>query len=219
MALMPGMRGQQTRDHLYDASGVIASGGTAQLLLPEAKSRSALLIQNIDTGTATLFVEFGGARATATISNGQIASFSVTNAGFGYTVAPEVELLGGGTGGNSSFLGVGLPGYPAPGDPGYSWPRTTDMSAFKPAKVHATLSGGAVNAIVIEDPGAGYVIAPFVKITNSLLDPYGVAIASATSGILLPAQGGRLYYDRAVPTDQISIFGAGTTRYTCKWMD
>lgn len=218
MALMPGMRGQQVRDHLYDASGVIASGGTAQLLLPEAKSRSFLLIQNLD-GSAVLNVEFGGARATATITNGAVTGFTITNAGQGYTDAPTVELQGGGTGGNSSFLGVGLPGYPAPGDPGYAWPRTTDMSAFKPAKVHATLSGGAVNAIVIEDPGAGYVIAPFVKITNSLLDPYGVAIASATSGILLPANGGNLFMDRAVPTDQISIFSAGTPRFVCKWME
>ena len=218
MAVMPGMRGQQRRDHLYDASGIIASGGTAQLLLPEAKERSFLFIQNLD-GTSDLYVEFGAARATATISGGKITGFSITNAGMGYTIAPQVELLGGGNGGNSTFLGAGLPGYPAPGDPGDSWPRTTDMSAFKPAQVHATLSAGAVNDIVIEDPGNGYVIAPFVKITNSLLDPYGVAIASATSGIWLTPGGGNLYMDRAVPTDQISIFSTGTPRFVCKWLD
>lgn len=218
MAVMPGMRGQQTEDHLFDASGVIASGGTAQLLLPQAKQRSFLLIQNIDTGSATLFVEFGGARATATISGGAITGFTITNAGQGYTVAPKVELVGGGDGGNSSFLGVGLTGYPAPGDPGYARPGYVDMSAKKPAKVHATLSGGAVNAIVIEDPGAGYVVAPFVRITNDFNDPYGVAIASASSGILLTA-GGSLFMDRAVPIDQIGIFGAATTRFTCKWME
>jgi hypothetical protein len=153
------------------------------------------------------------------VSGGQVTSFSITNAGQGFTLAPDVELLGGGTGGNSTFLGEGAPGFPAPGDPGYAWPRTTDMHSFRPAKVHATLSGGAVNAIVIEDPGAGYVIAPFVLITDNLLDPYGVAVASAASGIWLPSGGGNLFMDRAVPTDPISIFGGTTSQaFTCRFM-
>ena len=81
------------------------------------------------------------------------------------------------------------------------------------------LTAGAVTSIAIEDPGFGYIKAPFVAITNSLLDPNGVAIASATAGIYLGANGGSITFDRCVPTDAISIFSAGTPRYICRWMD
>jgi hypothetical protein len=216
--ILPGARGQQNRDLMFDASGTIASGGTAQLLLPEVKSRSLLFIQNIDSAH-DLVVEFGGARATATLTNGVVTSVSVTNAGFGYTFPPEVEFLGGGNSGNPPWLGAGLPGYPAPGDPAYVAARYFDLSGQKAAKGHATLSGGAVSAIVIEDGGKGYSVAPFVRITNALQDPVGAAIPSATSGILL-AHGQSLYFNGpACPTDQISIFGATTsTPFTVKWI-
>jgi hypothetical protein len=56
-------------------------------------------------------------------------------------------------------------------------------------------------------------------ITNNPLDPYGVAISSATSGVWLGPGGGNLYMDRAVPTDPISIFGGTTSQaYCCKFM-
>lgn len=217
MALMPGMRGQQTRDLMFDASGVIAAGAAAQLLLPEAKSRSFLLITNLHL-TEIMYVDFGSARATAVITSGAVTSFVVVNAGFGFTRPPKVSLLGGGDGGNSSFLGVGEPGYPAPGDAGMSAARFTDMSGQRPAKAHAVLTADAVTSIVIEDPGAGYVIAPYVFITNDPLDPYGVAIPSATSGIPIPANTS-LIFDRAVPTDPVSIVAASTNHaFACKWL-
>ncbi|HXE51257.1 MAG TPA: hypothetical protein VN663_22960 [Ramlibacter sp.] len=214
-----GASGQQTRHPFYDASGTIGTGGTPQLLLPVAKSRSMLLVMNLST--AEMFIEFGAARATCSLTNGKVTGFSITNAGFGYTVPPVVELLGGGDGGNPSYLGVGQAGYPAPGDAGNTSGRWTDLSGKKPAKAHAVLTGGAVTSFEIEDPGAGYAAAPYVFMTNDLRDPIGAAIPSATSGIWVLSSGGSYYVNgTACPTDQVSIFCAtGSTAFACKWMD
>lgn len=215
---LPGSSGQQVRFPLFDASGLIATGGTPQLLLPEAKSRSFLYIQNLDA-THDLYVEFGGARATATISAGKLTGFTITNAGFGYTLPPIVELLGGGNGGNNTFLGVGGPGYPAPGDASQAAARFVDMSSQSPAKAHALLTTGAVTSFEIESAGGGYVAAPMVFMRNNTRDPFGAAIPSATSGVWLPAGGSNLYMNGTIcPTDAVAIFGATTnTRYICKY--
>jgi hypothetical protein len=214
-----GSAGQQALCPFYDASGTITTGGTPQLLLPVHKSRSHLLIMNISD--TAMYIEFGAARATATLTSGAITSFSVTNAGFGYTRPPIVHLLGGGNGGNSSFLGVGAPGYPSPGDAGYAAARYTDMSGQRPAQAHATLTGPLVGALVIEDPGAGYVKAPMVYLENDPLDPFGAAIPSSTSGLLVQANGGSYYVNGTVcPTDQVSIVCATTGKaFTVKWCD
>lgn len=214
-----GSGGQQTHHPFYDASGTITTGGTPQLLLPVAKSRSHLLIMNISD--TDMYIEFGAARATATLTSGVITSFTVTNAGFGYTRPPNVNLLGGGNGGNSSFPGVGAPGYPAPGDAGYTSARYTDMSGKRPGKAHAVLSGSTIGSIVIEDGGAGYAAAPMVYLENEMLDPFGAAIPSATSGILLSSAGGAYYVNGTVcPTDQISIFCATSAKaFCCKFSD
>lgn len=215
---LPGSRGQQERDWLYDSSGTIAVGGTPQLLLPEHKSRSFLFIQNM-SASADMYVEFGGARATCAITNGQVTSFSITNAGFNYTYPPIVRLLGGGNSGNSAYLGVGAPGYPAPGDPAYVAARYQDMSTQKPARATAVLSGAAVNSITIDDPGAGYQVAPMVLLMNDLRDPFGVAIASATQGMWLPPGGSNTWVNGTFcPTAPVSIFSAtGAARFCCKW--
>ena len=220
---LPGSRGQMVRDLTFDASGTIATGGTAQLLLPEHKARSFLFIQNLDS-THDLYIEFGAARAHAVLTSGVVTSVVVDNAGFGYTYPPNVEFLGGGNSGNTAFLGVAAPLYPAPGDPGDSPIRFTDFTLQKVAKAHATLgvssiSGSLVNAIVIEDGGKGYQTAPLVRITNSLRDPYGVAIPSTTSGMWLSAGGGNLYINGPYcMTDQISVYGGTTSQaYCCKY--
>ena len=201
---MVGVGEQQVRHYLYDASGTIASGGAAQLVLPQSMSRSLLKIQNISV--APLWIEWGSARATCTIASGVVSTVSITNGGFNFTLPPIVEFLGGGTAhNNSSFLGGNLPGYPSP--------KHT-------AKGHAVLTGGAVSSIVIDDPGAKYVIAPFVMIYNSDLDPYGCAAPSATSGIFLAASGEPLIYNgTCCPTDPVAVYGATTGQaFTCKWM-
>jgi hypothetical protein len=206
-------RDQQLRDHYYRADGAIASGGTPQLLLPERKSTSFLLIQNNSTSD-DLWLEFGSARATATLTGGQVTSFTVTNGGFGFIVPPKVHLWGGGTGGNPLFPGVGMPNWPAPGDAGFTAPRqgsTTDRIA----KAHAVLTTGVVTSIVVDDPGSGYVAAPFVFMENSLSppDPFGVAnpfFGSALSGIPVVAGGSYYVNGTHCTTDAIGVYGATT---------
>lgn len=213
-----GTRGQQLRDHLYDASALIVAGGTPQLVLPEHKSRSYFYFQNLSN--VDMYVEFGAARATCTISSGKLATFSITNAGFGYTYPPTVELFGGGNSGNSAYLGVAAPNSPAPGDPAYVWPRTMDMSTQKLGKAHAVLTGAAVTSIAIEDPGAGYQIAPMVFLKNSLRDPYGAAIPGTSAGYFLPGgTGGSILFDSTMcPTDPVAVFCATTSSaFICKY--
>lgn len=204
---------QQVRHYIYDASGTIATGGTPQLLLPQHQSRSMLLFTNNSAGN--LYLEFGAARATCTISNGAVATFSITNAGFGYTRPPVIKFLGGGqpvttlasgqsAGLNTAYVGAAGPNFPSPS---YL------------ARAHATLSGGAVNAIVLDAGGAGYVTAPQVFMHNSALDPIGVAIASASSGFAIVPNGSVTLNGTCCPTDAMSIFGATTGQaFTCKFM-
>lgn len=217
---IPGTAGQQERDVLYDASGTITAGGTAQIVLPEHKSRSFLLIQNLHA-SAAMYVEFGGARATATLTGTAITSFTITNAGFNYTKPPIVLLLGGGNSGNSAYLGCGAPGYPSPGDPAYAVPTVTDMSSQRPARATAVLgasgiAGSLISSITVNDGGAGFQVAPLVFLQNSLQDPFGVAIPSAGVGMLIPAGGSNIWVNGTFcPTDAVSIFCATSAAPFC----
>lgn len=210
---LPGVKGQQTRDFSFNFASTIATGGTAQLLLPEAKSRSLFIFCN-NSDTA-MYLEFGGARAHATLTSGVVTSVSIDNAGFNYTYPPVVDFLGGGNSGNPNIVGVGQVGYPSPGDGAYAPPRT-DLSGQRPAKGTAVLAssgiaGSLITSITIEDGGAGYAAAPYVFIRNSLRDPAGVAIPSATSGMPIQANGGSIYINGpSCPTDAIAVFCATT---------
>lgn len=194
---------QQRRDYMYDASGTITSGGTAQLVLPQSLSRSFLYLKNTSSGP--LSFEFGGARATATITSNAVTSVSITNAGFNYTKPPLVRFWGGGYAGNTSFLGIGQPGYPAPPNP---------------ATGHATLSGSTVGSVVVDNAGSAYAVAPYVQLINSDLDPSGCAVPSATVGIILAANESLTFNGTCCPTDAIGVFGATNAQaFVCKWMD
>ena len=201
---------QAGRHFLYDASGTLTLGGTPQLVLPEQPSRSYLFFQNISTDL--LRVEFGSARATCGLTSGAVTSVTVTNAGFNFTRPPVIRFEGGGGLLNGQYVGVAAPNGPSPS---------------RPAKAHAVLTGGAsgggsyVSSIVIDDPGAGYVIAPFVAIFNSDLDPYGVAAPSATSGMILAGSGAApiVFNGFTCPTNSIAVYGATTgDAFTCKFM-
>lgn len=191
-------------DHyIYDCSGSITTGGTAQLVLPFMKGRASFEIVNISD--TAMYIGFGGPRAHATLTGTGISSISVDNAGFGYSIAPSVQLIGGGNTGwdmqNSTFLGCKEVGYPAPASVGTA---------------HCVMTGTApnmsVSSIVVDSPGV-YATAPRVFIKNDRNDPFGAFLPSATSpgSIILGATGGNYYRNHTTCfDDQISIVCATT---------
>ena len=199
-----GAAGQIARHPLYRADGSITAGGAAQLVLPQRQSCTFLMLQNL--ANEPLYFEFGAASATAALTSGAVSSITVVNGGFGFTVPPLVEFLGGGNPQSSAFVGCGQPGYPSPSHP---------------AKAHAVLTGGAVSSIVIDDPGIGYAVAPYVHIYNNPLDPIGCSKPSATSGFSL-ASGSAPYILNGTmcTTDPIAVYGATTgSAFLCRWSD
>ena len=215
MGTLVGASNQFKRFPLFCADGSIATGGTPQLVLPEIPARSLLKIQNTSIGP--LWFEFGPARATAAITSGAVTGFTILNAGFNFTLPPKIILFGGGYGGFSNFVGLGQPGGPAPG-------ASSSSGAGYPAKAHAVMTGTAPNlslsSIAIDDPGAGYVTAPYVFIENSHLDPNGCAVPSVGVGMLLSAGSPPIKYDgTSCFTDAVSVYGATTGQtFICRWM-
>lgn len=195
-------------EHLYDASGTITTGGTPQIVVPKAKSRSSLIIENISD--TNMYFEFGSARATATLSSGTVTSCTVTNAGFGFSRPPRVRFYGG------QDVQQTMPTNALQGLPDYDAPSSS-------ARAHCVMSGSAPNmivaSIVIDNPGANYAYPPFVFLLNDPLDPWGCASPSATSGILLLPSGGSYTPNGTIcTTDQISVYCASTGKaFTCKF--
>lgn len=205
-----GSGNQAVNHYLYSADGTITAGGTAQLVLARSLARSFLRIQNLSNGP--LYVEFGSARAIATLTSGVVTSVAVTNAGFGFKAPPVIRFLGGGLPGdggplgNSSYFGLAQPGAPSP-------------SNF--AQAHAVLTTGAVSSIVIDNGGSKYVTPPLVFFMNSDLDPFGCALPAVNTGILLTGQGDFLEFNGTVcPTDAVAVYGATTGQaYVCRYTD
>ena len=198
-----GSKGQYVRDFMFDASGTITTGGTPQLILPEHARRTSLILQNASTNV--LMIEFGGARATATLTSGVVTSIAVTNSGFGYTIPPTVQFLGGGDlTKNPTYLCPGLPG---------------NVSPSKSPSARAVLTGGSVSSIIIDNGGANFVNPPYVALRSSDQDPYGAATPSATVGAILLPNGGSLFFNgTALTTDAISVYGATTGQaFVCKY--
>lgn len=163
-----------------------------------------LMLQNTSSTAAHIMsIEFGGARATATLTGASVSAVTVTNAGFGYTLPPLVTFWGGG--GDTPNVGLGQPGANSP---------------HHPAAAHAVLTSGAVSSIVIDDPGANYRIAPFVMLFSDPNDPYGAAIPSATSGYQLAPGASLLLNGTACPTTAISVLGSNAADVMlCRWME
>jgi hypothetical protein len=210
-----GARGQQQQDFLYDYSGSITTGGTAQLCLPQRKSCSFLSIQN--TSNSNLFIQLGLRPATATISSGAVTSVAVVDAGFGFQFPPNIFFFGGALNFPGALpgpnLGATMPGWPAP---------NAAAQAYA-AMATSSISGQSISSIVVTNGGSGYTVAPYVFIQPLYGDPTaaGLPSASATVGILLGGGGGAMTWNAsAVPTDAVAIVGATTGQtFTVKWMD
>ena len=89
-----GSNNQQRIDGYFDYSGTITTGGAAQLMVPQRRSCSHLVLANNSVGS--LFVQFGVRPATATLTSGVVTSVTINDAGFGFQYIPNVTFLGGG---------------------------------------------------------------------------------------------------------------------------
>jgi hypothetical protein len=205
-----GAGGQSAPHFYYDGGGTIASATAPQLVLPRRNSCSHLLVQNLSA--AVMYLEFGSARAVATITNGQVTAITVTNPGFGFSLPPTIQFRGGGAVSFPGFVGSSEPLSPPPA---------------APAQAHCVMTGAAPNmtvqSIVIDTPGAGYLRAPYLQILNDPRDPNGCADPSQSGGVgvLLGSAGGSYYLNGTVcPTDALALFCATAgAAFTCKWMD
>ena len=200
-----GAKGQLSCDRLYTIQGTIASNSAPQLITPIASSRSFFFIQN--NSSATMWIGFGTAIVTATISGGAVTGTTIVNGGFGFTAPPIIEFLGGAaycplTGLGPS--GAGLPGYASPNN----FPNN---AGYRPAQAHAVLTAGVLTSIVIDDPGSGYAFAPWVDVRNDFSDRYGCVnpfFGSVPNGFQLSA--GQSYTSNGTysTTDQFAVFSA-----------
>lgn len=191
-------RQQTYLDDALDFSGTIAAGGTAQLILPQQPGRSWLSITNVDA-TDVLYIGVGPAKATATVTAGAISAITVNNVGVGYTVAPQVRILGGIINGDykTSPGSTNSAGVPLPG---------------QVATAVATIAGGVVTGITVTNPGSGYLVAPLIYLENPWPQLGGGAYAPSTNnGIGIPVNTtyqftGSLW----VPGSAVAIIGATT---------
>ena len=211
---LPGSDHQVTPTDLFDASGTLGSSSPV-MVLPRASSRSILIIQNL--GTATLYVDFGYARAGAVTTQAAanhygVASVAVANVGQGYSIPPKVYFHGGGNArpplGNTTYLGVPLP---------------DEITSGHPAQAHCVMSGSApnqtVSSIVIDDPGNDYISAPLCLLINDPNDPNGcVAASTSGSAIALGVNSAPLAFNASFcPTTPVVLVGTSGTAYVVKY--
>jgi len=212
---LPGTQGQQLPHRCYRLDGTITAGGTSQLVTPIPLSRSHYLFQN--TSSAGMYLEFGSARAKATISGGAVTAVTILNGGFGFTMPPSIDFQGGA--GFDSHISLGPSGA---GLPGYASPNNAPNNAGgRPAVAHAVLTGGVVTSIVIDDLGAGYAFALWMDIKNRPADRYGCAdpyYGSVNSGQYVPPGGAYYMNHTFTDTEQISVWCATTgATYFFRW--
>lgn len=200
----------------FRADGTLASTA-AQLVLPVAPFRAMLLVQNISA--SIMYLEHGTPRALATVSGGGVTGTTITNAGFGYTNPPSIEFKGGYLPfvANASWNGLGIHSGQAP--TGIATQGLSSNPTYnRPARAHCVLTAGAVSSIVIDDPGYGYINAPEMIFKNHDNDPFGCAVPSSTSGIVLAANGGTyLLNGTFCHTDQIALIGATGAAFTVEY--
>lgn len=130
------------------------------------------------------FVESDGANFRISNLTGCVMGGVVTTAGSGYTSPPVVTTSAGGATLTAIVGGLvnTVQSLPANAGSGYTIPPRLVIAAPPPGGVqatgHTTLSGGAVNAIVIDNQGAGYTTPPFAFFVTDPNDT-GSAIVGA----------------------------------------
>jgi hypothetical protein len=197
MAVPHSIRGKTALDDLLNFGGTIAVGGTTQLALVQQPRRLWMALTNNSAADA-LFFGVGPARATAALTTGTVSAIAITNAGIGYTIAPQVRIQGGIFDGDYET---------APGSTGYNQGQ---LFPGRPAVAVATIAGGNVNSITVTDPGSGYLVAPLIYLENPWPRLGGGAYAAAAGNGIAVAAGqtytftGSLY----VPGSAVSVVGA-----------
>lgn len=219
---LPGSQNQKRLDRMFRFDGSATS--TVKLVVPRAAARSFFTIQNTGA-TNALWVDFGSARATATLTSGVVTSLTILNGGFGFTVLPTVRLLGGGSNNNQFQSALSASGWDGRGQldqfpepEGYNL-LVTPNTRNRPANVTAVLTAGVVTSFIINDGGLGYINPPEVIITNHEYDPFGCADASKSSGSGFNLAAGQTltFNGTFCPTDQVSVYSASGTTYTGGW--
>lgn len=191
-----------------------------KLILPRATSRSFLFFQN--TGSNSIYLDHGCARATATLTNGVVTALTILNGGFGFTLPPLVQFKGGGilptALAASEWDGRGqIDNWPTPSGSNL---LVTPPTQFRIAKATAVLTAGVVTSFLISDGGAGYTNIPEVMLSNDPSDPFGCADPSLSSGsgLLVPAPTGVLPGEYVLNgtfchTDPIAVYASAAAKY------
>ncbi|MGB6501647.1 MAG: hypothetical protein WBG19_09695 [Thermoplasmata archaeon] len=160
-----------------------------------------------------MYVKFGSAKATANLTSGAVSSVTVNDGGFGFTLPPTVQFLGGG--------GIGW-NYSDGSNTGSTLPQSISPNNFATGLAvlgTSAIAGKKVSSVTVLNGGAKYLQAPYVSILNSFNDPFGVGTPSATSGAWLSAGGGSWTQNGTMcTTDPVSVYCATTgAAYTAYW--
>ncbi len=123
--------------------------------------------------------------AVAVLSGGEVETFTITNAGYGYTTVPAVTVSNGSGASGEAILSpttVSDIQVTSTGS-GYSYANVTISGggASIDATAIANIVGDAVASITIVDPGEGYTSTPLVTIDGDGDGAVGVAVLYPTS--------------------------------------
>lgn len=162
---------------------VVTNRGDGYSSAPSVGFSSSPLSGNTASGIATMI---GGivdlCEPNSTLL--RVQGVEIANAGFGYTVAPQVSFFGGGGAGAEAYSEIadGIVGIitVTSGGSGYAEsPSVTFVGvASTSAQATAVVTNGSISAIRIVDTGIGYTVAPQVIIGN----PYMVGVGTYTIG-------------------------------------
>ena len=113
-----------------------------------------------------------GGAAVATVTGGVVSSITITNPGIGYTTAPTITISGGGATtvatATATVLGNEINAIAVTtGGAGYTSPTVAFTGGTGSGAVGTvSVTAGAVSAVTITNPGAGYTTLPAVTITG-----------------------------------------------------